>query len=156
MLFIRISKVNTRAFHQTMASNRRNYTSQAYHIVEMNRLVSRQLLTAAKMVTAPRQFSVLAHNRKSPTPLIEHYRSAWPDVLKDKPSAEMPELPKRTVPDDLLRFNFTAHFDAGGAFFYPHLKTNPADFKVRLKVNTRTYVTVLTVECVTTVATIFI
>lgn len=102
--------------------------------VNMNRLVSRQLLSVAKLAIAPRQFSVLSHNRASSTPLIEHYRSAWPDVLKDKPSAEMPEFPKRTVPDDLLRFSFTANFDAGGAFFYPHLKTNPADFKVRMKV----------------------
>lgn len=125
MLFLRFTKLNT--FFES---------PDIFLLVgKMNRLVSRQLQSAVKVIIAPRQFSVLAHNRTSSTPLIEHYRSAWPDVLKDKPSAAMPEFPKRTVPDDLLRFHFTAHFDAGGALFYPHLRTNPADFKVRMKVN---------------------
>lgn len=75
------------------------------------------------------------HDPKSSTPLIEHYRSSWPDALSERTVASLPALPKRTVPDDALKFHFTAHFKSGGALFYPHLKTNPADFKVALTVS---------------------
>jgi hypothetical protein len=75
------------------------------------------------------------HNdKRSNAPLLEHYRSGWPDVNPDVPAATQPELTKRTIPDEILRFNFSASFNKGGAFFYPHLLTNPADFKVSMKV----------------------
>mmetsp|Transcript_22365 Transcript_22365/g.37407 ORF Transcript_22365/g.37407 Transcript_22365/m.37407 type:complete len:185 (+) Transcript_22365:56-610(+) len=75
------------------------------------------------------------HNLKSNAPLIENYRSSWPDPIPDKPAHTLLDLPKRTVPDKVLRFQFTANFSSGGSIFYSHLKTNPADFKVIMKVS---------------------
>ena len=74
------------------------------------------------------------HNKKSSTPLIEHYRSSWPDINPDKPAAKVLDLPNRTVPDHALNFSFSASFSNGSAFFYPHMKTNPADNKVVMTV----------------------
>lgn len=75
------------------------------------------------------------HDRTSSSPLIEHYRSAWPDVRPDVPEDVQIELPERTIPDEHLRFNFTTTFSPGGSYFFTHLESNPADFKVLMKVS---------------------
>jgi hypothetical protein len=106
-------------------------------IVEMSAIIRLQRLAPVAKISFRSASTAVQvpyhHDRKSSAPLIEHHRSAWPDVLQDKPSALVP-LPKRTVPDSALRFKFVAHFNSGGAFFYTHLQTNPADFKVSMKV----------------------
>jgi hypothetical protein len=101
----------------------------------MIRIGLKQQLYCLSVRSAARMSSVVFHNDPtSPTPLVEHYRSSWPDPVPDRPSSSVASLPPRTVPDSKLRFSFTAHFSSGGSFFYPHLKTNPADFKVSMKV----------------------
>ncbi len=76
------------------------------------------------------QFSSL---NKPLYPFVENVRSTWPEM---KPSPEVLKLiPKRTVPDSELRFTLRAQFEHGMAIFYPHLKFNPADFKVILDVS---------------------
>lgn len=40
----------------------------------------------------------------------------------------------RTIPDSKLRFQTKSTFSVGSSIFYPHLKFNPADFKVALVV----------------------
>lgn len=49
-------------------------------------------------------------------------------------SQVLEKLPPRTVPDSDLRFSFSMSFEAGSSVKYTHLKMNPADFKVSLKV----------------------
>ena len=68
----------------------------------------------------------------SDEPLIENYRPTWPFAPQSK--AEDVVVPPRTVDDSKLHFEMKATFDHGIALFYPHLKFNPADFKVKLKV----------------------
>lgn len=78
--------------------------------------------------------SVNSHvSSKSPIPLIENYRSRWP---QPSIAAEIKniDLPKRTVPDECLEFEVKSSFEQGSAIFYPHLQFNPADFKVKLRV----------------------
>ena len=77
-----------------------------------------------------RNLSIHAHNNsRASIPLLEHYRSTWPEVPMSK-EIEEKVLPPRTVPSDALRFQLTATFDHGNAVFYPHLKFHPADYKV--------------------------
>ncbi len=77
-------------------------------------------------------------NSASTTPLIESYRSSWPENKpKTVPISDdviKRQLPARTVSDDVLCFEMSATYDQGSSLFYPHMKTNPADFKVILKV----------------------
>jgi len=104
----------------------------------MNRIVLRRLAFGVKGINVQaRKFSEVAHHhsRTSATPLIEHYRSSWPDYAPDRPVATVEAIPERTVSDDVLRFTFTAHFSSGSDFFHPHLTTNPAGFKVLLHVS---------------------
>ena len=108
----------------------------------MNRIVLRRLTSSVKGLTVQtRQVSGMFDNhvahhrdRASAAPLLEHYRSSWPDVSPDRPVLSVPEIPERTVSDDVLKFEFTARFSSGSEFFHPHLRTNPADFKTILKV----------------------
>ena len=66
-------------------------------------------------------------------PLIQDFHSVWPEP---RPTTEFIEaIPPRTVPENILRFSMRATFDKGMAIFYPHLKFNPADLKVHLKVS---------------------
>ena len=74
------------------------------------------------------------NNRNSITPIIEKYRSIWPDVEYNRPLRSQSVMPKRTIPDSALKFRFRATFDHNSTIFYPHLNHNPADFKVILEV----------------------
>jgi hypothetical protein len=67
-------------------------------------------------------------------PLIENYRPTWPDFDYQTPSDPHPLL-ERTVPDNKLSFKMKATFAPGSLIFYPHLKINPADLKVRMRVS---------------------
>ena len=73
-------------------------------------------------------------NPNSKSPLLQSYRTTWPDP---SPVTNVPEpvLPKRTVPDHVLKFKLSATYEHGTAIFFPHLKFNPADFKVALYVS---------------------
>ena len=101
-------------------------------------------LSQVKILFAPtratRNFSIVSSwhqsnsSRKS-SPFVEHFRPVWPE----KPSlletnSELRQLPERTVPDSVLTFKLRATFDQGTAIYYPHLKFNPADFKVVMAV----------------------
>jgi hypothetical protein len=81
-------------------------------------------------------------DKTSNTPLVEHYRSAWPDGNPDKP-ADSIVLPERTVSDDVLNFGMRMSMEQGQSFFYPHLETNPADLKVRMMVRSEILTVVL-------------
>lgn len=103
---------------------------------EMNRFCVRATSIAAKSCRGVRAATSVPyhHDSESNAPLIQHFRSAWPDAIKDVPAEYQTELPTRTVPDEKLRFNFTTSFDQGTAFFHQHLEGNPADFKVKMTV----------------------
>lgn len=75
-------------------------------------------------------------SRSSQRPLVQFFRTSWPDPAPAAPAAEA-VLPKRTVPDDVLQFTLKASTQHGSAIFYPHMKMNPADRKVRLDVALR-------------------
>jgi len=45
------------------------------------------------------------------------------------------DLPPRTVPDHILSFALTSTFDHGTGIYFPHMKQNPADFKVAMSVS---------------------
>lgn len=80
-------------------------------------------------------FSALSkHTINSNTPLVEHFRSVWPDP-SHQIQGEPLNLPPRTVPESVLRFKFSATFSNGINLFYPHLKCHPADFKVSMTVS---------------------
>ena len=66
-------------------------------------------------------------------PLIEHYKSSWPEMTP-RATITPQNLPVRTIPDSVLRFEMSAAYDQGSSLFYSHMKVNPADFKVILKV----------------------
>lgn len=71
-------------------------------------------------------------------PLICSYRPRWPQPpLHGSAGNKMESInvPDRTVPDSALRFKLNANFDHGSGILYPHLKFNPADFKVIMKVS---------------------
>jgi len=72
------------------------------------------------------------------SPLVEQFRTSWPDVAPQSipVSNELlkAKLPTRTVSEDILRFEMSATYDPGSSLFYAHMKTNPADFKVIVKV----------------------
>ena len=75
------------------------------------------------------------NNPRSATPLIEHYKSRWPEPPQSKAlESVVANLPKRTVSESDLKFELRATFDHGRAYLYPHMKFNPADFKVIMKV----------------------
>ena len=104
----------------------------------MHRLALRRF-SAGAFTLKPTHEVVKEHlRRNAPAPLIQHFRSTWPDVLQHSSSA--PELdaalqiPRRTVPDDKLRFQMRTSFNHGTDIFYPHMKIHPADFKVSLLV----------------------
>lgn len=75
-------------------------------------------------------------SRNAPRPMAQFFRSSWPDAKPAAPAAEA-VLPKRTVSDDVLQFTLTASTQHGSAIFYPHMKLNPADRKVRMDVALR-------------------
>jgi hypothetical protein len=85
--------------------------------------------------TAVRCFSIHHYNSpNSHAPLIERYRPSWPDAdfeLVDQ--SQFPQLPPRTVPDDLFNFEYRTSSTKGTAKFYTHLMVNPADIRVRAK-----------------------
>lgn len=108
----------------------------------MNAVYFRQICIAARSASSLSRASIRAvgsvphhHSRRSNAPLIEHYRSAWPDVNPDRPAESQINLPERTVEDDKLRFNIGVSMQEGQSFFFPHLETNPADIKVTMKVS---------------------
>ena len=68
-------------------------------------------------------------------PLIEYYRTRWPDAAPETTEAvEAVKLPTRTVPEECSMFTFKFSNQPGTTIFYPHLKTNPKDRKVTLEV----------------------
>jgi hypothetical protein len=74
------------------------------------------------------------HTTNSNVPLVENFRSVWPDPSHQL-QGEPLNLPPRTVLDSALRFRFTATFSHGIDLFYPHLKCHPSDFKVLMFVS---------------------
>jgi hypothetical protein len=74
-------------------------------------------------------------------PLVEQFRTSWPEATpKSVPVSNeflKAKLPERTVSEDILRFEMSATYDPGSSLFYAHMKTNPADFKVIVKVNVK-------------------
>lgn len=74
----------------------------------------------------------------STSPLVQNFRTSWPEPaplnIKVDDNTIQQHLPERTVPDDVLRYEMTASYDQGSALFYSHMKMNPADFKVVMKV----------------------
>ncbi len=79
---------------------------------------------------------IRSHNNKNASaPLIEKYRPVWPDADFAKLSHPVKTLP-RTIPDSVLNFELTASLEHGSAIFYPHLPSNPADIKAKLRVST--------------------
>lgn len=66
---------------------------------------------------------------------VKNYRPLWTDFDFAGASTPAP-LPKRTVSDSALNFQLTATFTHGSAIFFPHLKMNPADAKVKMTVST--------------------
>jgi hypothetical protein len=78
------------------------------------------------------------HNRPGASvPLVQHYRSSWPNTAHDLPEGvEEPVLPPRTIDDSVLHFKLSARYYFGSSVFYPNLDYHPADFKVALMVKT--------------------
>jgi hypothetical protein len=72
-------------------------------------------------------------------PYVENYRSSWPDLSyyamnnNNVNDLAKPEF-QRTVPNDALSFKMNASLVRGRAEVYRHLKYNPTDFKVSMKV----------------------
>ena len=105
----------------------------------MHRLALRRFSSGASGARPAHEVVKEHLRRNAPVPLIQHFRSTWPDVLQHGSSA--PELdaalqiPPRTVPDDKLRFQMRTSFNHGTDIFYPHMKIHPADFKVSLLVS---------------------
>ena len=84
--------------------------------------------------------SILPHNSPaSSAPLVQHFRPRWPEpelaVVPPDAALKLPE--QRTVSEKILRFQMSATFSHGTSIFYPHLKFNPADIKVSVKVRPR-------------------
>lgn len=101
------------------------------------------------IVNIIRSSKFISRHNFSSIPLIEKYRSSWPDYKNNSVSnaismnengitvddASNPNLLlKRTIPENKLTFNYTSSFFAGSSFFYPHLDSNPADYHVSLLV----------------------
>jgi hypothetical protein len=81
---------------------------------------------------------IRAFSSSTSAPFVEHLRSAWPSsraATVPRERDEIHSLPPRTVPDELLKFKLVSTFDHGSAIHYPHMKMNPADFKVALIVS---------------------
>ena len=74
----------------------------------------------------------------STSPLVQNFRTSWPEPaplkIKVNEHTIQQHLPERTVSDDVLRYEMTASYDQGSALFYSHMKMNPADFKVIVRV----------------------
>lgn len=75
------------------------------------------------------------HGSSSSSPLIENYRSTWPDPEFQAPHNILAAAPVRTVPDSALGFIMTATLNHGSSIFYPHMDIHPSDCKVKLQVN---------------------
>jgi hypothetical protein len=73
-------------------------------------------------------------NANAQMPLLQYYRSSWPDGKPETKSPLDAKLPPRTVPDSALRFELCASYKKGMAVMYSHLPINPADYKVALRV----------------------
>ncbi len=115
---------------QTTSCDPESVNREMFRIVPV--LAKRSLRNVSKFsdMTTPG-----AHSKNSNTPLIETFRSNWPDpdyFMKTKPEEV---LPPRTVSDKVLRFHFTSTFAHGNSIYYPHLKTHAADLKVKLYVS---------------------
>lgn len=65
---------------------------------------------------------------------MKNYHPLWTE-FDFAGAATPPPLPKRTVPESALNFELTATFTHGSAIFYPHMKMNPADAKVKMTVS---------------------
>ncbi len=90
--------------------------------------------------TKPLSFSMFSswreHNAPGErVPFAEHYRPVWPERPLLPAATLKQEIHERTVPDSVLSFKLRATFDHGTAIHYPHLKFNPADFKVVMSVS---------------------
>lgn len=95
----------------------------------LNTSVRRLSTVAIKNASHPESF----------TPLVEKFRTSWPDAAPKSISITnellKAKLPERTVSEDILRFEMSATYDPGSSLFYAHMKTNPADFKVIVRVS---------------------
>mmetsp|Transcript_13516 Transcript_13516/g.20305 ORF Transcript_13516/g.20305 Transcript_13516/m.20305 type:complete len:172 (+) Transcript_13516:173-688(+) len=102
----------------------------------MSFVSSRRIIRLAS-VSVRNAASFAKHNHAGANaPYIQHYRNTWPETVNTLPQhVPEPELPPRTVPDSVLRFELTGRFDTGASIFYPHMNSHPADFKVALKVS---------------------
>jgi hypothetical protein len=74
-------------------------------------------------------------------PIFQQYRSIWPnaDYFTNATNTTVPELPIRTVKEENLKFTMKSSFHPGSSVFYPHLKINPADAKVKMEVCQRSF-----------------
>ncbi len=74
-------------------------------------------------------------------PIFQQYRSIWPnaDNFTHATNTTVPELPIRTVKEENLKFTMKSSFHPGSSVFYPHLKINPADAKVKMEVCQRSF-----------------
>ena len=93
--------------------------------------IGKQLLSLTNTWTS--QSRRIHFGPTSSVPLAESLTPSWPNAAAFSGDAEV-VLPKRTVPDSALKFTLRATFDHGTAIHYPHLKFNPADFKVKMTV----------------------
>lgn len=58
-------------------------------------------------------------------------RSSWPETNNPGPSVT---IPKRQIPDSVLKFQVSTSIIPGYASSYSHFKTHPGDVKVVVKV----------------------
>eukprot|EP01041_Mallomonas_annulata_P009751 gene9751-20277_t len=91
-----------------------------------------KIISHVPIFRARRRLCIQVHmNPNASAPLSQAYRNTWPDP-KSRPTYAETTLPKRTIPDSVLRFKLTSTSEHGNAIYYPHLKFHPADCKVSL------------------------
>lgn len=95
-----------------------------------------------KISNVPAVTRSVTNSTRSPQPLMEHFRSTWPEPPRMTKEEEKKFIPPRTVAESALRFEMTSSFHHGTALYYPHLQYNPADFKVKLMVSNLVFTTV--------------
>lgn len=90
-------------------------------------------IAASQVGKNSRWFSFHEHTVNSNAPLLERARNVWPDPDYQLIGTKL-DIPARTVPESALRWGMTASFTNANVIVYPHLKINPADVKVIMKV----------------------
>ena len=101
-------------------------------LLAISRAVPRACKPAAQSASSflrGSQSGTCVHKRMAGS-FAQSFQSGWPDrEIQDF------KVPKRTVPEDKLRFQVRATFNSGStAMLYGHLPGHPADFKVHLYV----------------------